>query len=100
MILDGELDELPEQAFYLVGNIDEAIEKAKEVFAAELEGKPEEMKEKIMEGKLASYFKEQILMEQSFIKNPETTIAEMISGAVQKFGENFSVAQISRLSLK
>jgi len=29
MILDGELDELPEQAFYLVGNIDEAIEKAK-----------------------------------------------------------------------
>jgi F-type H+-transporting ATPase subunit beta len=29
MVLDGELDELPEQAFYLVGDIDEAIEKAK-----------------------------------------------------------------------
>jgi F-type H+-transporting ATPase subunit beta len=29
MILDGQLDELPEQSFYLVGNIDEAIEKAK-----------------------------------------------------------------------
>jgi F-type H+-transporting ATPase subunit beta len=29
MILNGELDELPEQAFYLVGNIDEAISKAK-----------------------------------------------------------------------
>ena len=40
----------------------DAIEKAKEVFAPELEGKPEEMKEKIMQGKLDSYFKDQILM--------------------------------------
>lgn len=79
---------------------DDAVEKAKEVFAPELEGKPEEMKEKIMEGKLASYFKDQILLEQDFIKNPEQTIGEMISGAVQKFGENVSVAQISRVSVK
>lgn len=78
----------------------EAIEKAKEVFAPELEGKPEDMKEKIMEGKLNSYFKDQILMEQDFIKNPDMTIAEMVSGAVQKFGENVSIAQISRLSVK
>lgn len=78
----------------------EAIEKAKEVFAAELEGKPEEMKEKIMAGKLASYFKDQILMEQDFIKNPETTIGEMVNGAVQKFGENVSIAKITRLSVK
>ncbi len=78
----------------------EAIEKAKEVFAAELEGKPEEMKAKIMEGKLSAYFKDQILMEQDFIKNPETTIGEMVTGAVQKFGENVSIAKISRLSVK
>ena len=79
---------------------DDAIEKAKEVFAPELEGKPEEMKEKIMEGKLSSYFKDQILLEQDFIKNPEQTIGEMVTGAVQKFGENVSVAQISRVSVK
>ncbi len=78
----------------------DAIEKAKEVFAPELEGKPEEMKEKIMEGKLSSYFKDQILFEQDFIKNPDTTIGEMVTGAVQKFGENVSIAQISRLSVK
>ncbi|MCA9362538.1 elongation factor Ts [Candidatus Kaiserbacteria bacterium] len=83
-------DELPE----------DAIEKAKEVFAPELEGKPEEMKEKIMEGKLSSYFKDQILSEQDFIKDPETTIGEMVTGAVQKFGENVSIAQITRLSVK
>jgi len=77
-----------------------AIEKAKEVFAGEVEGKPADMQEKIMEGKLASYFKDQILMEQDFVKNPEVTISEMVSGAVQKFGENVSIAQISRVSVK
>lgn len=78
----------------------DAIEKAKEVFAPELEGKPEDMKAKIMEGKLASYFKEQVLLEQDFVKNPEQTIAEMVAGAVQKFGENVSIAQIARVSVK
>ena len=79
---------------------EEAIEKAKEVFAPEVEGKPEDMKEKIMEGKLASYFKDQVLSEQDFVKNPDTTIGEMVTGAVQKFGENVSIAQISRVSVK
>lgn len=78
----------------------DAIEKAKEVFAPELEGKPEDMHEKIMAGKLATYFKDQVLLEQDFVKNPETTIGEMVTGAVQKFGENVSVVQISRVSVK
>lgn len=79
---------------------EEALQKAKEVFAPEVEGKPEEMKEKIMEGKLASYFREQILMEQPFIKNSDLTIGEMVTGAVQKFGENVSIVKISRVSVK
>jgi elongation factor Ts len=83
-------DQLPE----------EAINKAKEVFANEVADKPVEMQEKIMDGKLASYFKDQILLEQDFIKNPDSTIGEMVTGAVQKFGENVSVAQIARLSVK
>jgi len=78
----------------------EVLKKAEEVFATEVVGKPAEMQAKILEGKMSAYFKEQILLEQPFIKNPETTIAEMISGAVQKFGENVSVAQISRVSVK
>ncbi len=79
---------------------EQAITKAKEVFAAEIADKPAEMQEKILEGKLNSYFKEQILLEQPFIKNPETTIGELISGAVQKFGENTSVTEMSRISVK
>jgi elongation factor Ts len=78
----------------------EVLKKAEEVFATEIGDKPAEMKEKIMAGKLAAYFKDQILMEQDFIKNPEITIAEMVSEAVQKFGENVSISQISRLSVK
>jgi elongation factor Ts len=78
----------------------EAIEKAKEVFAPELEGKPDDMKEKIMTGKLDSYFKDQVLLEQDYIKNPDTTIGEMVTGAVQKFGENISIANISRVAVK
>ena len=78
----------------------EAIEKAKEVFAGEVADKPADMQEKIMEGKLASYFKDQILLEQAFVKNPEQTIAEMVSGGVQKFGENITVAEISRVAVK
>jgi elongation factor Ts len=78
----------------------DALEKAKEVFAPELEGKPEEMKEKIMQGKLSSYFKDQVLMEQDYIKNPETTIGEMVNGAVQKFGENITIVKFTRLSVK
>lgn len=77
-----------------------AMQKAKEVFAEEVKDKPTEMQEKILAGKLASYFKEQILLEQPFIKNPDTTIGEMVTGGVQKFGENISVSQINRLSVK
>ncbi|MFN3692543.1 MAG: elongation factor Ts [Candidatus Paceibacteria bacterium] len=76
------------------------IEKAKEVLLAEIKDKPADMQEKILAGKMDSYFKEQVLMEQAFVKNPETTIAEMISGAVQKFGENITIVKIERLSIK
>ena len=79
---------------------EEGIQKAKELFSAEIGDKPEEMKAKILEGKLSSYFQDQILMEQPFIKNPDTTIGEMVNGAIQKFGENVQVVKFSRISVK
>ncbi|MEL6803493.1 MAG: elongation factor Ts [Bacteroidota bacterium] len=77
-----------------------AIEKAREVFQTEIADKPADMQEKIMEGKLSSYFKEQILSEQPFVKNPDTTIGEMVTGAVQKFGEKVTIEKIERMSIK
>lgn len=77
-----------------------AITKAKEVFAAEVADKPADMQEKILDGKLSAYFKDQILLEQSFVKNPETTIANMLEGAIQKFGENVTLVEMHRISVK
>jgi len=79
---------------------EDSLNKAKEVFAEDIKDKPAEMQEKIMTGKLNSYFKEQILLEQPFIKNPDTTIGEMVNGAVQKFGEKISIVKFERISVK
>ena len=78
---------------------DAAKSQAREVFAKEIEGKPEAMKEKIMEGKLKSYFSEKVLLDQPFIKNPELTIQSLIEGAIQKFGEKIEVTRFVRFSV-
>ncbi|HVT74916.1 MAG TPA: translation elongation factor Ts [Candidatus Paceibacterota bacterium] len=69
---------------------------AESVFEKEVEGKPADMKAKILEGKLAAYFSERVLLDQPFIKNPELTIAGLLSQAVQKFGEKIEVVRFTR----
>ena len=86
--------------FLKTEDIDEhATELAKEMFAKEVEGKPEAMKQKILEGKLASYWSERVLQDQAFIKNPEVTIKNLIQSAVQKFGENIEISRFVRYSV-
>jgi elongation factor Ts len=70
---------------------EEDQKKAGEVFAEEVKDKPEEMKEKILKGKLDSYFKDKVLLEQSFIKDSEKTIKDLIEGAIHKFGEKTEI---------
>jgi elongation factor Ts len=72
---------------------------AKEVFAEETEGKPEELKAKILEGKLDAYLNEKTLLEQSFIKNPDKKIKLLIDEASQKFGEKVEVTRFTRYSI-
>lgn len=72
---------------------------ASEVFQKEVEGKPEKVKAQILEGKLKAYFKEKVLLEQDFIKNPEITIQGLIDSAIQKFGEKIEVARYARFSV-
>ena len=79
---------------------EEAKEKAKELFAKEGVDKPEEIRAKIIEGKLASYLKEKVLIEQGFIKNPDMTIKSMIDQSVQKFGERIEIGRFTRFSIK
>lgn len=79
---------------------EETVAKAREVFEKELDGKPEEMKEKIMEGKLASYFSDQVLMSQPYIKDESKTIKDLITEASQKFGERVEVTRFARFSAR
>lgn len=76
----------------------EAREKAKEVFQKEVEGKPENMKEQILEGKLSAYFKDRVLVEQEYIKDGSFTISQMLQGATQKFGEKVEIGKFVRFS--
>ncbi len=80
---------------------DTDMQKATELFQKEVDAldKPEEMKKKVLEGKINAYFKERILMEQSFIKNPDVTIGTLISQAVQKFGEKTEITRMARFSV-
>lgn len=72
---------------------------ATEVFAKEAEGKPEEIRAKIIEGKIQSFFADQVLLEQPYIKNPDQTIKDLIQSAVQKFGEKIEISRFARFSV-
>ena len=82
----------------------EDLDKAKDVFAKEVAGakkdQTDELKNKILQGKIDSYFKEKILLEQSYIKNPDQSINNLIQSAIQKFGEKIEVGRFVRFSIK
>ena len=70
------------------------------VFEEELAGKPAEMREKILEGKRTSYFSDQVLLEQPYIKDEAKTIRDLLNEATQKFGERVLVSRFARLSAR
>src|SRR3989344_2380688 len=73
--------------------------KAKELFEKDLAGKSKEIHDKIMEGKLSSYFGDKVLLEQAFIKNPEVKISTLVEQANQKFGERTEIGRFVRFSI-
>jgi len=78
--------------FLSLEDVDETSKaKAKELFEGEVADKGADLKEKILEGKLKSYFSEKTLLDQPFIKNPEITIRGLIEGAIHKFGEKAAI---------
>ncbi len=80
---------------------EEDKEKARELFSKDIdEKKPREIRDKIMEGKLSSYFGEKVLLEQPFIKNPEVKITTLVEQANQKFGERTEIGRFVRFSIK
>lgn len=77
---------------------------AEEVFRKEIKeqvkDKSEEMQEKILQGKIDSFLKEKILLEQDYIKDSSLTIKNLIEAATQKFGENIVISNFKRYSVK
>lgn len=81
----------------------ERIAKEKEIYAAQLanEGKPANMIEKILEGKINKFFGEVCLLEQPYIKDPsgKQTVNELVKEASSKTGENIVVRRFTRYRL-
>ena len=76
------------------------LKAARDVFTGEAANVPEAMREKAIAGKIDSYLKDRVLLEQPFVKNPEVTIRGLIESAVQKFGEKIEVVRFERLSVR
>lgn len=79
---------------------DEDLKAAREVFEKEAADKPQDMRDKIVAGKLESYLKEKVLLEQPFIKDESKTIKDLIQEATQKFGERVELAECVRFSTR
>ncbi|MEM1082826.1 MAG: translation elongation factor Ts [Verrucomicrobiota bacterium] len=80
---------------------EEVVEAEKEVFRAQLanEGKPAEIIEKIIMGKIGKFFSESCLLEQAFVKDPDTTIKKLVEASGKQLGDNLAVRRFVRFGL-
>jgi len=77
------------------------VEQEKAIYRAQFEGsgKPAQVIEKIVEGKIGSYYTQAVLLDQPSVRDQNVTIGEMVTQAIAKTGENISVARFSRFKL-
>ncbi|HZT73343.1 MAG TPA: translation elongation factor Ts [Terriglobales bacterium] len=74
------------------------LEQEKEIFRAQMKdsGKPAQVIEKIVEGKLGKFYEETCLLDQRFIKDDKMSVAELVAGKIAQFGENIAVRRFAR----
>jgi|SRR3989338_8518940 len=77
----------------------EVVEKEKSIYGEETTGKPANIVEKIVQGKLDKWYSDVCLMRQSFIKDEDLTIEEVVKSKISKLGENIQVRRFVRFSL-
>ena len=77
------------------------VEREKEIYInqAKDSGKPENIIEKIVSGKIEKYLSEICLMDQKFVKNPDLTIQDLLNELIAKMGENISVKRFARFQI-
>ncbi|MCI5675057.1 MAG: translation elongation factor Ts [Ezakiella sp.] len=76
----------------------EKIEHEKEVLKQQAlnEGKPENIVEKMVEGRIEKYYKEVVLLDQPFIKDPDKSIQDLLTDLITKIGENIKIRRFTR----
>lgn len=72
------------------------IEKEREIAREQVKGKPDNVVEKIVEGKMEKIYSQFCLLEQPFVKNPDQTIKDLITEKISKLGENIVVRRFVR----
>jgi elongation factor Ts len=79
----------------------EVLEKEKEIYRAQFadSGKPANVVDKIVEGKLGSFYSQIVLLDQPSVRDPNVTISQMIAQAAAKTGENITVSRFARFKV-
>ena len=79
----------------------DAVAKQREIFTEQMKesGKPANIIEKIVDGKVKKWYSEVCLLEQAFVKDTDKTVRELLTGAVAKIGENIKVRRFARYAL-
>lgn len=77
------------------------VEKEREIFRAQVleEGKPENIIDKIVDGKVEKFYKEVCLLSQQYIKDPQKTIEEFLKETIGKIGENIQIRRFARFQI-
>jgi elongation factor Ts len=77
----------------------EIVEKEREIVRAQAAGKPEDVINKMIDGKLEKFYEEMCLLDQPYFKDPEKKISQLIVESVAKMGENVQVRRFARFVL-
>ena len=79
----------------------EDVEREQGIYRAQCKGsnKPAHVVDQIVEGKLASYYEQVVLLDQPSIRDSTITVGQMVAGAIAKLGENIAVSRFARFKL-
>ena len=77
------------------------VEREKSIFRAQFadSNKPPAVVDKIVEGKLNSYYQQIVLLDQPSIRDPKTSIGDLVTAAIAKLGENITIARFARFKI-
>jgi elongation factor Ts len=75
------------------------LEQEKEIFKSQIKGKPANIQEQIIQGKLEKRFQEVCLLDQKFIKNEDMTVQDLLTALISKIGERLIIRRFRRFEI-